>query len=58
MPREMLRAGVTRRNVPSAKTIRRAEHGTVPHVRHRFGLAHFFGRELYAIWGPQERIAA
>lgn len=51
VPHAMLRSGVDRRSIPSGRTIRRAEDtGTVPHVRYRFGMAHFYGVEYAQLW--------
>lgn len=50
VPREMLRRGIPRRNVPSGKTIRRVEEGMIPQVRFRFGLAALHGRVVHSIW--------
>ena len=50
VPHAMLSAGVDRRYVPSARTIRRAEQGHRLTLRVEFGLADFYGRERHHIW--------
>ena len=53
VPFEMYRAGIDRRFIPSARTIRRIEiEGVVPQIRFKFGLATFYGREVSGLWRP------
>lgn len=58
VPYAMLRANIPPRNVPSGRTIRRAETtGSLPHIRYRFGLAQFYEVPVSQLW-PVERRAA
>lgn len=59
VPMAMLRAGIERRNIPCARTIRRVEgSGRMPTVRYAFGLAQFYEVGLHDLWPVQERVAA
>lgn len=59
VPHAMRKAGVARLHIPSGRTIRRVEdEGVVPHVRHRFGLAEFYGLNMGQIWEPAKRKVA
>lgn len=59
VPHAMQRQRIDRRNIPSGRTIRRAEEtGRMPHVRFAFGLAQFYGVEVRQLWPAEERRAA
>lgn len=50
----MFRAKIGRDNIPSGRTIRRAEDkGSLPIARHRFGLAEFYSVEYKLLWPPE-----
>jgi len=57
MPHALLAAGF---EPVSGPTIRRIEReGMIPHIRNRFALAQFFGREVTELWRPRrQRVAA
>jgi hypothetical protein len=55
----MLRARIDRRSIPSSRTIRRVEEtGRMPHIRHAFGLAQFYGVEVAHLWPAERRVRA
>lgn len=59
VPYAMLKAKVDRRNIPSGRTIRRAEStGRKPHVRYAFGLAQFYEVEVAQLWPARGRVMA
>ncbi|MHB1950192.1 MAG: helix-turn-helix domain-containing protein [Acidiferrobacteraceae bacterium] len=59
VPHAMLRAGIERRSIPSARTVRRCEHtGRMPHVRYAFGIAQFYGVPMAQLWPVRERVLA
>lgn len=58
MPMLMLKAGIDRRNIPTPRTIWRAEQKGLPILHYRFGLAQFFGVPVSHIWPPEHRRAA
>lgn len=57
VPHAMLRANIERRNIPSGRTIRRAEEtGRMPQVRYAFGLAQFYGVSVAQLWPLEQRM--
>lgn len=57
MPAAMLKARIEFRNVPSGRTIRRAEAtGRIPHRRYARGVAEFLGFEVDELWPLEERV--
>lgn len=57
VPHAMLRAKIDRRNIPSGRTIRRAEDtGRMPQIRYAFGLAQFYGVPVSQLWPFEQRM--
>lgn len=51
VPYAMAKAGVDRRTIPSARTIRRIEDTAIrPQVRHRFAFAQFYDIPVGHLW--------
>lgn len=56
VPWAMLRAGIDRDKIPSARTIRRVEQtGRMPRVGHAFAIAAFYDVELHRLWPVRMR---
>ena len=59
VPHAMLRARIDRRNIPSGRTIRRAEAtGRMPYIRYALGLAQFYGVDVHQLWPVRTRVVA